>query len=110
MNGLFNISFYFTAKVLTCHCDGVCPENGLNNTCQTRPGGTCFSSVEELQDEATGELEPERIYGCMSPEDNGGLFQVFIFYPLPGLLNLFSHIASFFRLIVQSRRLHHNAQ
>lgn len=70
------VFFLFSGKSLICYCDGVCPDNSVNNTCTTRPGGTCFSSVEEIFDESTGELEPERIYGCMSPEDNGGLFQV----------------------------------
>lgn len=63
-------------KQLNCHCDGMCPPNSINNTCQTRPGGQCFSLVSEFVDEETGTLEQDRIYGCMSPEHNGGMFQV----------------------------------
>lgn len=48
----------------------------VNGTCETRPGGSCFSSVEEVLDESTNEFEPERTYGCMGPEQSGGLLQV----------------------------------
>lgn len=63
-------------KQLNCHCDGMCPPNSVNNTCQTRPGGQCFSLVSEFVDDDTGILEQDHIYGCMSPETNGAIFQV----------------------------------
>lgn len=48
----------------------------MNGTCETRPGGSCFSSVEEVLNESTDEWEAERTYGCMPPEQSGGLLQV----------------------------------
>lgn len=67
-------------KVLTCYCDGICPESEMKATCKTRPGGSCFSSVAEISDnENSHELEPERIYGCMATSDDGGLFSVIYF-------------------------------
>ncbi|XP_039948987.1 bone morphogenetic protein receptor type-1B isoform X1 [Bactrocera tryoni] len=61
------------ARTLSCYCDGSCPDNVINGTCETRPGGSCFSAVEEVYDEITGTYEEERTYGCMPPEENGGL-------------------------------------
>lgn len=65
-----------TARTLTCYCDNSCPNNESNGTCETRPGGSCFSAVQEVYDEATGTYEEERTYGCMPPEENGGLLMV----------------------------------
>ncbi|XP_073826849.1 serine/threonine receptor kinase thickveins isoform X2 [Musca autumnalis] len=59
-------------RTLTCYCDGSCPNNIINGTCETRPGGSCFSAVEEVYDEITGTYEEERTYGCMPPEESGG--------------------------------------
>lgn len=61
------------ARSMICYCDGSCPNNVSNGTCETRPGGSCFSAVEEVYDETTGTYEEERTFGCMPPEDNGGL-------------------------------------
>ncbi|XP_017867919.1 PREDICTED: bone morphogenetic protein receptor type-1B [Drosophila arizonae] len=61
------------ARSMICYCDGSCPNNASNGTCETRPGGSCFSAVEEVYDETTGTYEEERTFGCMPPEDNGGL-------------------------------------
>ncbi|XP_044572452.1 bone morphogenetic protein receptor type-1B isoform X3 [Drosophila ananassae] len=63
----------FVARSLTCYCDGSCPGNVSNGTCETRPGGSCFSAVQSFYDETTNTYEEERTYGCMPPEDNGGL-------------------------------------
>ncbi|CAB0043441.1 unnamed protein product [Trichogramma brassicae] len=35
---------------LTCYCDGYCPSDKQTGTCRTRPGGYCFSAVEEVWD------------------------------------------------------------
>lgn len=78
-NSVTNIFFFFlsiTAQTLQCFCDGHCPDNLVNGTCETRPGGSCFASVEEVMDEITGYLVPERTYGCMPPEQSGGFLQV----------------------------------
>lgn len=61
------------ARTLSCYCDGSCPDNIINGTCDTRLGGSCFSAVEEVYDEITGVFEEERTYGCMPPEESGGL-------------------------------------
>ncbi|EDW57262.1 bone morphogenetic protein receptor type-1B [Drosophila virilis] len=61
------------ARSMICYCDGSCPNNVSNGTCETRPGGSCFSAVEEVYDEITGTYEEERTFGCMPPEENGGL-------------------------------------
>lgn len=61
------------ARSLSCYCDGSCPNDMVNGTCETRPGGSCFSAVEEVWDEETQRHEEERTYGCLPPEENGGL-------------------------------------
>ncbi|XP_049282618.1 bone morphogenetic protein receptor type-1B isoform X1 [Anopheles funestus] len=64
-----------TARILTCYCEGHCPGNVQNGTCETRPGGSCFASVEAVMDDETKQLVPEWSHGCMSPEQGGGLLQ-----------------------------------
>lgn len=66
--------FYFPG--LTCYCDGSCPGNTQNGTCEVRPGGQCFSAVEEVIDDISGQIEPEYSFGCLSPDQAGGLLQV----------------------------------
>ncbi|XP_052868580.1 bone morphogenetic protein receptor type-1B isoform X1 [Anopheles cruzii] len=63
------------ARALQCYCEGHCPGNVQNGTCETRPGGSCFASVEEVLDEETKQWVPEWSHGCMSPEQGGGLLQ-----------------------------------
>ncbi|ALC39324.1 tkv [Drosophila busckii] len=58
------------SRSLTCYCEGSCPNNVSNGTCETK--SSCFSSVQEVYDETTNSYEEERTYGCMPPEDNGG--------------------------------------
>lgn len=63
-------------KVLKCACDGHCPDNNdSKGTCETRPGGFCFSTVENVWDEETGTVMAEHTSGCMAPEHSGGLLQ-----------------------------------
>lgn len=63
-------------KALTCYCDGSCPGNTQNGTCEVRYGGQCFSAVEEVIDDISGQIEPEYSFGCLSPDQAGGLLQV----------------------------------
>ncbi|XP_062548218.1 bone morphogenetic protein receptor type-1B isoform X1 [Armigeres subalbatus] len=63
------------ARPLQCYCEGHCPGNLQNGTCETRPGGSCFATVQEVTDEETGLTVPEWSHGCMPPEQNGGLLQ-----------------------------------
>lgn len=63
------------ARSLQCYCEGHCPDNQNNGTCETRPGGFCFALVEDIVDEETGNSEPDYSYGCMAPEQNGGFLQ-----------------------------------
>lgn len=51
--------------------------------CETRPGGSCYSSVMEVYNESTNEYEEERTFGCMAPEQSGGLLQVSLQKSLP---------------------------
>ena len=66
---------YVTAKALTCYCLGHCPQhpNDFNKpgTCEAKPGAKCFAAVQEVLDPETGELVPERTYGCLPPEESG---------------------------------------
>ena len=65
------------SNALQCFCLGHCPHNDplKNGTCQAKPGAQCFNAVEEVYDPATGSYVPERTYGCLPPEEEGGLFQ-----------------------------------
>lgn len=65
---------FFTG--LTCYCEGHCPENVQNGTCEVRPGGQCFSMAEEVIDDITGQLDVEYSFGCISADHAGGLLQV----------------------------------
>lgn len=73
----YNQFLLFFLKGLTCYCDGSCPGNTQNGTCEVRAGGQCFSAVEEVSDEITGLIEPEYSFGCLSPDQAGGLLQVY---------------------------------
>lgn len=68
--------FLIAGRVLTCYCEGQCPETANIGECETRAGGFCFSSVSEIFDETSGSHVLERTYGCMPPEHSGGLLQV----------------------------------
>ncbi|XP_013775412.1 bone morphogenetic protein receptor type-1B-like [Limulus polyphemus] len=56
---------------LKCYCVQHCPNNELEGTCTARKGGRCFSAVEEVVNMATGQLEAERTYGCLPPNESG---------------------------------------
>lgn len=65
-----------SAKSLTCYCN-ICPEEAIDNEkCETRPGGSCFASVRGIYNSTTNEYDVEYEYGCMPPEQSGGLLQV----------------------------------
>ncbi|EAT35728.1 AAEL012125-PA, partial [Aedes aegypti] len=70
-----SLSLLILARALQCYCEGHCPGNLQNGTCETRPGGSCFAAVEEVTDDETGLTVPEWSHGCMPPEQNGGLLQ-----------------------------------
>lgn len=54
-----------------CYCDGHCPGDNQNGTCETKPGGQCFSAVEEVWDSEAEEFVPEWSYGCLPTEEQG---------------------------------------
>ncbi|RZC35807.1 Pkinase, Activin recp and/or TGF beta GS domain containing protein [Asbolus verrucosus] len=56
-----------------CYCEGHCPNGQSNGTCEIRPGGLCFTSVEVAYDD-DGVEYPLRMYGCL-PSDERGLMQ-----------------------------------
>ncbi|KAI4476145.1 hypothetical protein M0804_013835 [Polistes exclamans] len=53
----------------TCICEGHCPEDRQNGTCEGRPGGHCFSAVEEVWDAEIREYVPEWSFGCLPPDE-----------------------------------------
>lgn len=62
---------------MTCYCEGHCPDSNVQNgTCEVKAGGQCFSAVEEVHDEITGQIEPEYSFGCISADQAGVLLQV----------------------------------
>ncbi|XP_055684863.1 bone morphogenetic protein receptor type-1B isoform X1 [Lutzomyia longipalpis] len=65
---------FVASKALQCYCEGHCPDLRSNGTCEARPGGSCFSVVKSYRDE-NHELVSEFTFGCMSPEQSGGLLQ-----------------------------------
>ncbi|XP_014204565.1 bone morphogenetic protein receptor type-1B isoform X2 [Copidosoma floridanum] len=58
-------------SALKCYCDGHCPDEKQNGTCEVPAGGYCFSSVEEVWDVELEESGPEWSYGCLAPDEPG---------------------------------------
>lgn len=76
-NKFVNFSFSsspFAAKSLTCYCNIYCPDD--SDKCETKPGGYCFASVRGTYNSTFNGYDTERDYGCMPPEQHGGLLQV----------------------------------
>ncbi|XP_041485680.1 bone morphogenetic protein receptor type-1B-like [Lytechinus variegatus] len=61
-------------KMMYCYCDEHCPETTRNNTCYPSPGGWCFAQIQAGEDGVEHET-PIRSYGCLAPEEDGGLMQ-----------------------------------
>ncbi|KAL7300841.1 hypothetical protein TKK_0006399 [Trichogramma kaykai] len=59
------------AAGLTCNCDGYCPSDKQMGTYRTRPGGYCFSAVEEVWDAERESFVPEWSFGCLPPAEQG---------------------------------------
>ncbi|KAK4873762.1 hypothetical protein RN001_013122 [Aquatica leii] len=57
-----------------CYCEGHCPNEMINGTCEIKPGGQCFTAVEEVWDRETETIEYDTTYGCL-PADEGGFMQ-----------------------------------
>ncbi|XP_003491200.1 bone morphogenetic protein receptor type-1B isoform X1 [Bombus impatiens] len=68
--GVF-IAKFVCALGITCYCEGHCPDDRENGTCEGRPGGHCFSAVEEVWDAESGEYVPEWSFGCLPPDEQG---------------------------------------
>ncbi|CAK9796628.1 Bone morphogenetic protein receptor type-1B [Anthophora plagiata] len=68
--GVF-IARFVCALGITCYCEGHCPDDRQNGTCEGRPGGHCFSAVEEVWDAESGEYVPEWSFGCLPPDEQG---------------------------------------
>lgn len=66
-----NIFFLFTVLALSCYCEGHCPFDQQNGTCTIRPGGHCFSAVEEIWDAELQDYVPEWSFGCLPPDEQG---------------------------------------
>ncbi|XP_076264537.1 serine/threonine receptor kinase thickveins isoform X4 [Rhynchophorus ferrugineus] len=61
------------AKVRRCYCEGHCPNNAPNGTCEVKLGGMCFTDVKAVVSN-DGEEYPLRRYGCL-PGGEGTLMQ-----------------------------------
>ena len=66
----------FTITGLSCYCEGHCPTTTQHGTCEVKQGGQCFSMVEEVYDETTGQMEAEYSFGCISADQGSSLLQV----------------------------------
>lgn len=73
----FDVNKIFLFLVRKCYCEGHCPDGQTNGTCELRPGGMCFSAIEEFDND--GHIEIERTYGCLPPDERG-FMQVSILY------------------------------
>lgn len=100
---LFTLTKLREAQALTCYCIGqYCSQppsnpsshnegNSVNDwqeypnlshndslsqlsSCEAKKGAKCFSAVAQVEDVKTGELVPERTFGCLPP-DEAGLMQ-----------------------------------
>ncbi|KAL7041655.1 hypothetical protein ACKWTF_000845 [Chironomus riparius] len=69
------MSFEADEKGLSCYCEGHCPTTTQNGTCEVKQGGQCFSMVEEVYDETTGQMEAEYSFGCISADQGSSLLQ-----------------------------------
>lgn len=69
--GVLNNNVHYLLTARKCYCEGHCPDGEHNGTCDLRPGGQCFSAIEEYDNEI------ERTYGCLPPDERG-LMQVSI--------------------------------
>lgn len=63
-------------QMLTCYCEGHCPDQAENGTCKVNVGGKCFSSVTEEWDQETLSYVQVYSFGCLSTDYAGGLLQV----------------------------------
>ena len=57
--------FFLAVNAIICNCS-TCPEY-FNDTCELRPGGMCFASVEQ-----EGDGSETWTYGCLAPVDEEG--------------------------------------
>lgn len=56
---------------MTCYCEGHCPDDRPNGTCEGKPGGYCFSAVVEEWDTDINEYVPQWSFGCLPPAELG---------------------------------------
>ncbi|CAG9812554.1 unnamed protein product [Phaedon cochleariae] len=63
--------FFFSVK--RCYCEGHCPDNQHNGTCEIRTGGVCFTLVEAVYDEEKERDVPFYTYGCLTDDEKGFL-------------------------------------
>lgn len=79
---------FCTGMGLTCFCQGHCPNDSYNGTCEARPLSQCFAAVEEVYNPDSGIYEPEYTYGCLPPEEKGLMQVVYIFISFNKILNV----------------------
>ena len=42
-----------------------------NSFCEAKKGAKCFSAVTQVEDVITGEVRPDRTFGCLPPDESG---------------------------------------
>jgi len=42
-----------------------------NSFCEAKKGAKCFSAVTQVEDALTGEVRPDRTFGCLPPDESG---------------------------------------
>ncbi|EFN77530.1 bone morphogenetic protein receptor type-1B [Harpegnathos saltator] len=65
------IACFVSVSGITCYCEGHCPGDKQNGTCEGRPGSQCFSAVEEVWDPDIQDYVPEWSFGCLPPAEQG---------------------------------------
>ncbi|XP_019759002.2 bone morphogenetic protein receptor type-1B [Dendroctonus ponderosae] len=69
MDNLFDDFAKFGAaseKKVSCFCAPLCPNGESRGTCETKPGGKCFTATEKIIEYGNEKLNVE--YGCLPPD------------------------------------------
>ncbi|XP_070545371.1 bone morphogenetic protein receptor type-1B-like [Ptychodera flava] len=56
-----------------CYCLEHCPEDAINNTCEAKPDGGCFSQIQAYAPGGVNTGEPIRTYGCLPSQEGGDM-------------------------------------
>jgi len=68
--GLFLVQGKF-GEGMICYCDGYCPGEQQNGTCEAKKDAVCFAAIHEVFNHETVSWELERSFGCLPPGESG---------------------------------------